>query len=353
MSKPTLFTPIQVGDLKLPNRIFMAPLTRNRATPAGVVGELNARYYRQRASGGLIISEMTVVSRQGSGYILIPGMFTDEQVAGWKTVTAAVHDQGGRIFSQLAHTGRVGHTSLNEGKPPVSASDIQLEGDTFTYDGPSTYSKPRALEIEEIEGIVQDFAAATVRAKEAGFDGVELHGANGYLIDQFTRSGSNKRTDQYGGSAENRARFALEVVRAAIDAWGESQCIGIRISPLNPFNGMADDNPMETYSYLVGELEKLNLAYLHVLAYDDELLAMIRKTFSGVLIVNGGFDREKGDAVLGNGSADAVSFGSTFLANPDLPIRFKLNAPLNAPNPATFYGGGAEGYTDYPTLSQL
>lgn len=351
MSTNDLFSPLTVGAVQLPNRIIMAPLTRNRASQAGVQSELNATYYRQRAGAGLIISEMTMVSRQGSGYIFVPGMFTDEQVDGWRLVTDAVHEQGGRIFSQLGHTGRVGHVSLNEGQPPVAPSAIQLSGQTFTYEGPSEYSEPRALETDEITGVVQDFVDAIKRAKAAGFDGVELHGANGYLIDQFLRSGSNQRTDRYGGSVENRARFALEVVEAAVNAWDSSR-IGIRISPFNPFNDMSDENPLETYRYLLNELNKFDLAYLHMLAYNDDMLSMVRETFKNPLILNGGFKKENGEAAVAENLADAVSFGTTYIANPDLPVRFKLDAALNDPNPETFYGGGAEGYTDYPTLAQ-
>lgn len=347
-----LFAPIKVGTVDLPNRIIMAPLTRNRATKEGVQGDLNAHYYRQRAGAGLLIAEMTMVSRQGSGYIYVPGMFTDEQVEGWKLTTEAVHDQGGRIFVQLGHTGRVGHTSLNEGKPPVAPSAIQIEGENLIYGGESApYSTPRALETAEIPEVVAQFASAATRAQEAGFDGIEIHGANGYLLDQFLRSGSNKRTDQYGGSVENRARFPLEVVAAVVDAW-ESERVGIRLSPLTPFNDMSDDNPMETYRYMAEQLNKFNLAYIHLISYDDEVLTMFRETYKGNIIVCGEFKKESGNDMLASGKADMIAFGTTYIANPDLPVRFKLDAPLNEPNPATFFGGDHTGYTDYPTLSQ-
>jgi len=350
---PTLFSPVQVGPYTLPNRIVMAPMTRNRAGEGNVPTDLTTLYYTQRASAGLIVTEATQVAQEGQGYISTPGIHSDAQVAGWRKVTDSVHAKGGKIFLQLWHVGRVSHTLFQpNGGAPVAPSAILLEGTTFTPEGPKPFSEPRALETAEIAGVVAQFAEGARRALEAGFDGVEIHGANGYLIDQFLRDGTNRRTDVYGGPVENRARFLLEVTEAVVGVWGADR-VGVRLSPTGAFNGMSDSDPAKTFGYATRELDRFGLAYLHVVeplgSPKPWVAPLLREAFRGPLILNGGFNRETADAALAEGKADLISFGSLYLANPDLPERFAEGAPLNAPDQTTFYGGDHRGYTDYPT----
>ena len=356
----TLFTPIQLGRYTLPNRIVMAPLTRNRAGAGNVPQALNALYYEQRASAGLIITEASQVSPQGMGYPSTPGIHSPEQVAGWRQVTEAVHRKGGRIFLQLWHVGRISHPSLQpDGALPVGPSAIAPEGNAMTYDGMQPFVTPRALGLDEIPGIIDQYRQAAKNALEAGFDGIEVHGANGYLLDQFLRDGSNHRTDAYGGSVENRARLLLEVTQAVVEVWGGDR-VGVRLSPSSTFNDMRDSNPRATFGYAIEQLNAFDLAYLHLLEPSESDLRHggiaiptqeFRPIYHGTLMVNWDYDRESGDAAIASGQADLVSYGKLFIANPDLPQRFKLNASLNEPDPNTFYGGGAEGYVDYPALS--
>ena len=357
-----LFTPVQVGRYTLPNRIVMAPLTRCRAGEGNVPTLLNVNYYVQRASAGLIISEASQVSQQGMGYPATPGIYSSEQIAGWRLVTDAVHQQGGLIFLQLWHVGRSSHSSFQPDRGlPVAPSAIAIEGELPTYEGMKPYETPRALELSEIPGIVEQFRQGAKNALEAGFDGVEIHGANGYLLDQFLRDGANKRTDEYGGSIENRARLHLEVTEAVVEVWGSDR-VGIRLSPSSTFNSMSDSNPEATFGYLVEQLNRFNLAYLHLLEPSESDLrhgghavptAYFRPIYQGNLMANWDYDQVKANAAIASGNADLISFGKAFIANPDLPERFKLNAPLNSPDPDTFYGGGEHGYTDYPTLKEL
>lgn len=354
-----LFSPVKLGPYTLPNRIVMAPLTRNRAGAGNVPGPMNAIYYAQRASAGLLIAEATQVSPQGMGYASTPGIHSAEQVAGWQLVTDAVHARGGKIFLQLWHVGRISHPSLQpDGTLPVAPSAIAAAGEAMTYEGPQPFITPRALETQEIPGIVDQFRLGAEKAQAAGFDGVEIHGANGYLLDQFLRDGTNKRTDHYGGAIENRARLHLEVTEAVVDVWGADR-VGIRLSPSGTFNSMSDSNPKATFGYLVDALNRFGLAYLHLLEASEGDLrnggtsvptTYFRQIFRGLLMTNGGYDREKAEAVIAAGEADLVSFGTLYIANPDLPERFQLNAPLNEPDPASFYGGDEKGYTDYPAL---
>ncbi len=358
-----LFSPIKLGPYKLPNRIVMAPMTRLRAGSGGVPVPINATYYTQRASAGLVVSECTMVSPQSLGYMNCPGIYLPEQVAGWRLVTDAVHADGGLIFLQLWHCGRVSHPLLQGGALPVAPSAIAAEGELHTPEGKRPMETPRALETHEISGIVEDFRKAAENALTAGFDGVELHGAFGYLIDQFLQDGSNQRTDEYGGSIENRARFLLEVVEAVADVWGADR-VGVKLSPSNTFYSMYDSNPKATFGYVVEALDRFGLAYVHMMEPNEKDIAtrevlnpvmpIFRPIFKGTLIANGGFDKEKGNAILASGGADLVSFGRLFLANPDLPKRFEVNAGLNTPDPKTFYGQGdsqaEKGYTDYPSL---
>ncbi|HEY9612346.1 MAG TPA: alkene reductase [Allocoleopsis sp.] len=352
-----LLSPYKLGNLELPNRIVMAPLTRNRAGQGNVPGQLNATYYAQRASAGLLITEATQVSPQGQGYPGTPGIHSPEQVEGWKLVTDAVHQQGGRIFLQLWHVGRVSHPDLQpDGALPVAPSAIAPRGEAATYEGPKPFVTPRALKTSEIPEIVEQYRQGAENALQAGFDGVEIHGANGYLLDQFLRDGTNHRTDEYGGSIENRARLLLEVTEAVAGVWG-AQRVGVRLSPSGTFNDMHDSNPLATFRYAAEALNRFGLAYLHIVEVNEADLRHggtevptqpLRDRFTRTLMVNGGYNSDRANAVLGKGEADLVSFGTLFLANPDLPKRFALNAPLNPPDPATFYGGGEKGYTDYP-----
>lgn len=354
-----LFSPVSLGSIQLKNRMVMAPLTRNRAGTGNVPTDLNALYYQQRASAGLIITEATPISAMAHGYPATPGIHTPAQLEGWKKVVQAVHAQGGKIVLQLWHVGRISHPSLlPDNALPVAPSAIKPAGQAFTYQGLQDFVTPRALELAELPGIVADYATATKHALEAGFDGVEVHAANGYLLDQFLRDGSNKRTDQYGGSLENRSRLLLEVVNAVIAVAGADK-VGVRISPLNPFNDMADSNPQALFNHVAEVLSPLGLAYLHaveggmgggeVAPFDFNVL---RKHFKGPYIANLAYDKAKGNAAIASGHADAIAYGVPFLANPDLVERFRQDAPLNAPDQASFYGGTEKGYTDYPTLQQ-
>jgi N-ethylmaleimide reductase len=357
-----LFQPMQLGELTLPNRIAMAPLTRSRAAPGEVPGPLAAEYYVQRATAGLIISEATQISREGQGYPDTPGVFTDDQVRGWRTVTDAVRTAGGRIFAQLWHVGRVSICDYQpDGGPPVAPSAVAAEGRAMKPDFSMTpFQTPRALSVQEIARVVADFGRAAERARDAGFDGVEVHGANGYLIDQFLRDGSNRRDDAYGGPVENRTRFLLEVVDAVAAVWGAGR-VGVRLSPNGRSNGMSDSDPERVFTHVAGALRPYGLAYLHLIEAEaghpmaggegaPVLAAKMRAAFGGPLMLNGGQTRATAEAALAEGRADLVSVGTAILANPDLVERWRLNAPLNTPDSATFYGGGARGYTDYPTL---
>ena len=356
-----LFQPLRLGDLELPNRVVMAPLTRNRAEHgADVASELAATYYRQRASAGLIISEGTQVSRQGQGYVWTPGLYNEAQVAGWRRATDAVHAAGGRIFAQIWHVGRISHVSLQpDGGAPVAPSAIRAKTRTFLETGFVEVSEPRALSIADIAGVVADFGAAAANAKRAGFDGVELHGANGYLIDQFLRDATNLRNDSYGGSVENRARFALEAIDAVLKVWPAGR-VGIRLAPVSPANDIADSNPAAIFGHLVARLSERRLGYIHIVegaTGGDRNIApfdfgALRKRFSGAYIANNGYTRELAIETLASGRADLIAFGRSFIANPDLVERLRRDAPLAAPVRETFYGGGAKGYTDYPALAE-
>lgn len=355
-----LFTPVRVGPYQIENRVVMAPLTRSRAGASNVPRAMAVEYYVQRASAGLIVTEATQVSPQGVGYPGTPGIHTARQVEGWRRVTDAIHAEGGRIFLQLWHVGRISHPSLQpDGAPPVGPSAIRPEGKVFTASGLQDFVTPRALDAAELPGIVESFRLGAANALEAGFDGVEIHAANGYLIDQFLRDGSNKRADAYGGSVENRARLLFEVLEAVIGVWGADR-VGIRLSPVNSFNSMRDSDPDATFGYVAGRLSRYGLAYLHVVengsggaaatqAYDRDAL---RAAYRGVYIANGGYDRPRADRAVASGKADLVSFGAAYVANPDLVERFALGAALNRPDSATFYGGDERGYIDYPFLDE-
>lgn len=353
MSLPeSLLSPVKLGPYALSNRAVMAPLTRSRAGDGDAPTALAAQYYAQRASAGLIITEGSQVSPQGKGYPRTPGIFSDEQVVGWEQVTQAVHDQGGRIFLQLWHVGRLSHSSIQpQGGLPVAPSAIAPEGELYTANGMQPYETPRALAIEEIPGVVEDFRRAAQNAKRAGFDGVEIHGANGYLIDQFLRDGANQRTDAYGGSAQNRVRLLKEIVEAVITVFGADR-VGVRLSPSLAIFSMSDSDPAATFTHAARMLAGYGLAYLHVVQIGDPAFdyGAIRRAFGGVYIANGGFDAETAEAAITLGAADLIAFGAKFLANPDLVERLRREAPLNTPDPATFYQGEAHGYTDYPTL---
>jgi N-ethylmaleimide reductase len=357
MSLSHLFSALQVGALKLPNRILMAPLTRCRADQDHVPTPLMAEYYSQRASAGLIIAEATAVMPGCSAFGADPGIHNDAQVAGWKQVTDAVHARGGQIVLQLWHGGRACHPLLNNGAIPVAPSAIPITNDEFhAPQGKVPYVTPRALEDDEIPTIVAGFQSAAENAKAAGFDGVEVHGANGYLLDEFLRDGSNQRSGAYGGSVENRARLMLEVLEATIDVWGSDR-VGLRLSPLNSYNSMKDSDPIGTFTWLATRLNDYNLAYLHVMRADflgeqqGDVMTPIREAYNGILVGNTGYTAEEAESAIANGQLDAIAFGTSFLANPDLPHRFAQNAPLNPPDPSKFYSSGAQGYTDYPYLA--
>jgi N-ethylmaleimide reductase len=353
-----LFTAYNLGDIKLSNRMVMAPMTRCRAIEGNIPNPLAITYYVQRAQAGLIITEGSQVSPQGVGYVRTPGIYSPEQVAGWRKVTDAVHQSASKIFLQLWHVGRVSHSDFLSGELPVAPSALPVEGDIHTPFGKKKIEKPRALELDGIPGIIDKFRKGALNAKAAGFDGVEIHGANGYLLDQFLRDGSNHRTDQYGGSLQNRARLPLEVTKAAANVFGADR-VGYRISPHFQRNSMSDSNTHETFSYLAEELNKLKLGYIHMIeqvagpmlvAPAARLASDVREIFEGTLILNGGYDAEKGNAAIQENATDLISYGSLFLANPDLPERFRRKAPLNAPDVATFYAGEERGYIDYPAL---
>lgn len=360
MSASKLFDPYKLGAVTLTNRAVMAPLTRNRALAGFVPNPLAIEYYGQRASAGLLITEASQVSQQGQGYQDTPGIYTKEQVAGWRKVTDRVHERGGHIYIQLWHVGRISHTALQEnGGAPVAPSAIRAKTKTFVGGAFADVSEPRALELSEIPGIIENFKRAAANALEAGFDGVEIHGANGYLLDQFAKDGSNKRTDAYGGSIENRARLMIEVSKAVASAAGADRT-GIRISPVTPANDVSDSNPQPLFDHIVDQLNALKLIYIHVIEgatggprdiapfdYDS-----LRKRFSGTYIANNGYDFKLATEVLDRNKADLIAFGKPFISNPDLVERLKLGAPLNDFDKATFYGGGAKGYTDYPALGQ-
>jgi 2,4-dienoyl-CoA reductase-like NADH-dependent reductase (Old Yellow Enzyme family) len=349
---PSLFDPITIGTLRLPNRIVMAPLTRSRATAdSRVPVPMMTEYYSQRASAGLIISEATVVDRMGVGYEATPGIWSDEQAEGWKSVTEAVHKAGGRIFLQLWHVGRISDPSLLEGKTPVSASAIAARGDVSLLRPARPYPLPRALETHEIPVLIAAFRNGAANAKTAGFDGVEIHGANGYLLDQFLQDSTNLRTDAYGGTREKRARLILEVTDAVAEVWGPDR-VGMHLAPRADRHDMGDSDRLGTFTYLARELGKRRLAFIcaREARLEDSIGPNIREAFGGVYIANENFTRETAEQALADGVADAVAFGRAFIANPDLVARFAANAPLNAWDDQTFYGGGAKGYIDYPTL---
>jgi N-ethylmaleimide reductase len=349
-----LFLPYRLGDIELNNRLVMAPMTRSRALEQNVPNPIAATYYAQRASAGLIVTEATQVSPQGVGYIRTPGIHSAEQVAGWRRITEAVHRAGGKIFLQLWHVGRISHPDFHDGELPVAPSAIAARGQVFTAKGPQEMVTPRALTVTELPGIIEQFRRGAENAKAAGFDGVELHGANGYLLDQFLRDGSNRRTDAYGGTVENRARLPLEITKAVIDVWGADR-VGYRISPNGAFNSMSDSNPVQTFSYLAEQLDKLGIVYLHVVDPVTDgikrVSPLLRRKFNRTYIVNGGFDIDSANAAIHGGEADLVAFGTPFLANPDLPQRYRINASLNVPDQATFYAGEDKGFTDYPALA--
>ena len=358
---PNIFSPIQLGPLALPNRVFMAPLTRCRASEGHVPNDLNAEYYAQRATAGLIISEATSVSPTGYGYPSTPGIHTAEQVEGWKKVTSAVHAKGGHIYLQLWHVGRISHPVFQrDGALPVAPSAVKPKGQVFTGAAMEDYVTPRALERSEIPALISEYVHGATLAKEAGFDGVEIHNANGYLLDQFLRDGTNHRTDSYGGSVANRARLTLEVTEAVTGVWGAER-VGIRLSPGGVFNDMNDSNPLETFGHVLRELSQFGLAYAHVTQVTAQDIAHgakegvgpkeLRPFWKGNIVSAGGFTKETGNRALTEGWADAIAFGVPFLANPDLPERLRKDAPLNQPDEASFYGGAEKGYTDYPFLS--
>ena len=349
-----LFEPFQLGDLTLANRMVMAPMTRNRADENGLVPPMMVTYYQQRASAGLVVTESTPVSPEGVGYPFTPGIYTDAQAASWLHVTDAVHSAGGHVFVQLQYCGRISHPSLLlDNAMPVGPSALRPTGQAATYTGMQDFVTPRALETREIPDIVAQFQRGAEMAKRAGFDGVEVHGANGYIIDQFLRDGSNRRTDAYGGSVQNRMRLLHEILDAVCAVW-PARRVGVRLSPENSFNSMSDSNPQAHFEYFAGQLSPRGLAYVHVLEGDMMTKAStvdyraLRSTFAGPYIANNGYDLERAQAAVRSGAADLVAFGIPFLANPDLVRRYWENLPLNEADPNTYYGGSEAGYTDYP-----
>jgi N-ethylmaleimide reductase len=361
MSNSPLFSPLDLGPYTLKNRIVMAPLTRSRATSDGIPTELMAEYYGQRASAGLILSEATCISPEGLGYMNTPGIWNGEQIAGWNRITQAVHDCGGRIYCQLWHVGRISHPDLQPGGAlPVAPSAIRPAGQVYTPTGLKGYVTPRALDLDELPGIVRQYRVAASNAITAGFDGVEVHAANGYLLDEFLRDGSNHRTDAYGGSLENRARLLLEVLEAVCGAVGAAR-VGVRLSPIQPFNDMRDSDPEGHFRRIVELIAPFKLGYLHVTELGKDAPGAAGKHFDplslrplwpGVFMCNHGYDAARGQDIVARGDADLVAYGALYIANPDLVERFKAGAALNAPDPATFYQGGERGYTDYPTMTQ-
>jgi len=358
---PKLLSPLKIGAVEAPNRVLMAPLTRNRSQSDGTPWEVAATYYAQRAGSGLIISEATQISPEGKGYLDTPGIHDDGQVEAWKKITDAVHDKGGRIALQLWHVGRISHTSLQpNGRQPVAPSAIRANAQTFTANGFEDVSEPVALETEQIPRLINDYKNAAQNAKEAGFDAVEVHAANGYLLDQFIQDGSNKRDDRYGGSLENRLRLPLQVTEEVARIWGADR-VGIRLSPNGDANDVTDSDVSGTFGALYKELDTMGLAYLHTIEKfpgndrtSDEAKMMddLRALWSGIYIANGDFDAAQAEEWINSGRASAVSFGRPYIANPDLVERFRQDAPLNEQDQDTFYGGDEKGYTDYPTLDQ-
>jgi N-ethylmaleimide reductase len=352
---PTLFSPLTVGSLEVPNRIFMAPLTRCRAEAGDVPGELIATHYAQRASAGLLIAEATMAIAGNCAFPGAPGIHSDAQVAGWRKVTDAVHARSGRIYLQLWHGGRACHPALNDGAQPVSSCDVAIDGEIFTREGMQRHVAPRALRDDEIPAIVAGFRHAAENARRAGFDGVEVHGANGYLLDQFLRDGCNTRTDPYGGPLPHRARLLLEVVDACAAVFGAGR-VGVRLSPLNSYNGMVDSDPVAVTEFVAHALDARAIGYLHMMRADffgaqhGDVVGPARRAFKGVLVGNMGYTPDEAESAVGSGALDAVAFGTAFLANPDLPERIRRKAALNAPDPSTFYSPGAKGYTDYPAM---
>ena len=354
-----LFSPITLGTVSLKNRIVMAPLTRSRAPrDSGVPQAMNVTYYEQRATAGLIITEATPISPMGHGYPFLPGIYTDEQVAGWKKVVDAVHAKGSKMVLQLWHVGRISHPSLLPNNVlPVSPSAIKPAGQLYTYEGMVDFVEPRALDASELPNIVADYVHATKCALAAGFDGVEIHAANGYLLDQFLRDGTNKRDDNYGGSIENRIRLLMEVTAAVVAVAGSDK-VGVRISPVNPFNDIEDSSPQALFNDVADSLNQFNLAYLHVVeggigdagetgSFD---FVALRKHFNNAYMANLGYDKARGNAAIASGQADVIAYGVPFIANPDLVERYRSDAPLNVADEALFYGGAEKGYTDYPFL---
>ena len=360
LSTIKLFQPVRIGDLELANRVVMAPLTRCRADEAAgdIPGSaMNIEYYRQRSGAGLIISEGTQVSPVGKGYMATPGIYSDAQVEGWKPITKAVHEAGSKIIAQIWHVGRISHPDLTGGVQPVAPSPVRANLTAYTRNGKVEMPEPRELSITEIATIVNEYRHGAANALRAGFDGVEIHGANGYLIDQFLRDGANKRTDAYGGSVENRCRFALEVIDAVVAEIGAGR-VGIRLSPVTPANDLSDTNPQAVFAYLIEALNQRGIAFIHFVegatggprdltGFD---FSWARQAFKGTYIANNGYDRELAIDAISAGRADAIAFGRAFIANPDLVDRLKQDAPLNLPNPKTFYAPGPEGYIDYPAL---
>jgi len=358
MSAKDLFSAVTIGNLNLSNRMVMAPMTRNRAAEGNVPQEMNIEYYRQRASAGLIITEASQVSPEGVGYPATPGIYNEQQVAGWRKITDAVHKEGGHIYLQLWYCGRISHPDLlPEKQTPVAPSAIKPEGEAITYEGMKAFVEPRALETNEIQNIVSQYKHAADMAKQAGFDGVEIHAANGYLIDQFLRDGTNQRTDEYGGNEENRMRFLNQVIDAVFEVW-DSKCVGIRLTPENSFNSMSDSNPQAHFNYFITQLNARNLAYIHILEGDmmgasrNVDYRALRDAYNGIYMANNGYDKSRAQTALTNGDCDLVAFGVPYLANPDLLERYKNDLPLNDADQATFYGGDETGYTDYPTAEQ-
>ena len=348
---PSLLDPIQLGDLHLPNRVFMAPLTRLRGTPDHIPTPIMVDYYTQRATAGLIISEGTPIDPLGVGYANVPGLWSEQQTEAWKPITKAVHKAGGHIYSQIWHVGRISDPEFLNGQLPVAPSAIAATGTVSLLRPQRPYPTPRALKIEEIKGIVEAFRRGAQNAQAAGFDGVELHGANGYLLDQFLQDGSNHRTDEYGGPIENRARLMLECADAAISVFGPGR-VGMHLAPRSDSHGISDSNPEATFTYIARELGKRKIAFLAAREHPgpDSIGPCLKEIFGGVFVANEAIDQQTGQQLLDEGKADAVAFGKLFIANPDLPTRFAKGSPLNRPNAATFYAPGPEGYTDYPAL---
>lgn len=357
MKYEKLFSQTKVGNIELPHRIVMAPLTRSRSSqPGDIPNDMNVEYYKQRSTAALIISEATQISPQGKGYAYTPGIYSKEQIDGWKKVTDSVHMNGSKIFLQLWHVGRVSHSNLQpNGELPVAPTAIAVDGQAFTEEGLLDFETPRALGTDEIAGIIEQYKTAAINAKLAGFDGVEIHAANGYLLDQFLKDGSNFRTDMYGGLIANRVRLTLEVIDAVTQVWGGGN-VGIRISPTGTFNSMSESNPQALYEYLVGQLNSYNLAYLHVVEnFGDASISnfdyqSLRRLFNGNYMANGGYTGSLAEQSLVDGNSDLISFGTPFISNPDFPVRIKNDSVLNEADPSTFYGGDEKGYIDYPTL---